>query len=365
MVEAGSPGGSDDEESLVSLPLFVLPTCLHPGQSGVIRVFEPRYVALFRDQQRRHLEAALAAPPAPGPGPGPAPPPPLRAAPDRAAAPRLRFGHILSPGAAPPALLEGSVGGLPAVGVYARVTHLEEAAGGAELTVHYEGVRRFKLLAVDDRGAPYPLAAVQCFKLLAVDDRGAPYPLAAVQWYDDDTPSLPLPAREAISSLEVDVLRTLCEIQRLSARLGAAGGGAGGGGAQLPPEVARHAPPPPAARGSTADYLRAAGVPAGEAIATWQRHGSVYGRPAERKRSAADPYEHLREKIAKEHRQELFSFAAANCLELGLAERLALLLSRDTAARLGYVLYAARPHLSDLAARAAVESAVGGGGGGA
>ena len=45
-------------------------------------------------------------------------------------------------------------------------------------------------------------------------------------------------------------------------------------------------------------------------------------------------------------------------------ERLALLLSRDTAARLAYVSAAAQPYLSDLAARVAVKGAVGGGGGG-
>jgi hypothetical protein len=88
----------------------------------------------------------------------------------------------------------------------------------------------------------------------------------------------------------------LTEAQRLSARLGlalpggdASGGGGGGAAAALPRELLRYAPPPVAKR-STADYLRAAGVPAGEAIATWQRHGSVYGTTGARKKSAADPY---------------------------------------------------------------------------
>lgn len=53
--------------------------------------------------------------------------------------------------------------------------------------------------------------------------------------------------------------------------------------------------PPLAVRKTTADYLREAGIPAGEAIATWQRHGSVYGTPAARKKSAPDPYQVIRE----------------------------------------------------------------------
>ncbi|KIZ06335.1 hypothetical protein MNEG_1617, partial [Monoraphidium neglectum] len=341
-----SPAGSGDDwldsESLVSLPIFALPTCLHPGQTGAVRVFEPRYLTLFRDQQRQRQEAALAAA-----DPNNQPAAERRAPP---APPALRFGHVLAPDAAPPALLEGSVGGLPSVGVYARVTKVDEVQDGT-LLVHYEGARRFKLLAVDRDQAPYPVAAVQ--------------------WYDDDTASRAPQARADVDALERDVFKSLAEVQRLSQRLGpspsgaaSGSGGGGGGGELLPPEVARFAPPPPPPAGgrSTADYLRAAGVPAGEAIAVWQRHGSVYGTPAAPKNSAADPYEHLREKVGKERRQELFSFAAANCLELGLVERLALLLSQDTAARLAYVAAATRPYLSDLAARVAVKGAVGGGG---
>jgi hypothetical protein len=122
------------------------------------------------------------------------------------------------------------------------------------------------------------------------------------------------------------------------------------------------------------------------------------------------PPQHLREQLGREQRQELFSFAAANCLEvrgaraacpgprrahpsfplassraliplppldtppaplhsppppphrqLGTIERLALLLSQDTLARLSYVDAAVRPFIADLAARVAVARAVGGG----
>ncbi|GBF88650.1 hypothetical protein Rsub_01549 [Raphidocelis subcapitata] len=320
-------GGADDADPApVALPLFPLPSVLLPSQGGVVRVFEPRFLALFRDQQR--AAAAGAARP-----------------------PQLRFGHVLSPAAAPPALLDGAVGGLPGVGVYCRVTRVEEAAGGGELLVRYEGVRRFKLLAVESEREPYPLAAVN--------------------WYDDDLAGLPPQERAAVDSLEREVMALLAEAARLSRRLGGAGGAAGegkgegegrgggfGGGSELPAELLRYAPPPAAACG-TEDYLRAAGVPAGEAIAVWRRHGSVYGAPTARRAAAGDPYQALREAVAKERRQELFSFAAAGCLELGTVERLALLLSRDAAARLAYVAEAARPHIAELAARAAVKGALG------
>lgn len=57
-----------------------------------------------------------------------------------------------------------------------------------------------------------------------------------------------------------------------------------------------------------------------------RRHGSVYktqGRPSA---AAADPYEAIREALGKGRRQELFSFAAAQLLEMGIPERTALLL---------------------------------------
>lgn len=60
----------------------------------------------------------------------------------------------------------------------------------------------------------------------------------------------------------------------------------------------------------------------------------------------------------KERRQELFSFAAASVLELGLPERLALLQCRDTAARLQFVAAAVQPHLQDLVARVTLQQAL-------
>lgn len=64
------------------------------------------------------------------------------------------------------------------------------------------------------------------------------------------------------------------------------------------------------------------------------------------------------ESLAKDVRQELFSFSCATSLELGQAEALALLITRDRGSRLQYVLQAVDPYLNELRAR------VGGGWGG-
>jgi hypothetical protein len=45
-------------------------------------------------------------------------------------------------------------------------------------------------------------------------------------------------------------------------------------------------------------------------------------------------------------------------LQLGLPERIALLLSQDTSARLAYILAAVEPHLQDLVARVSVKQAI-------
>lgn len=71
-----------------------------------------------------------------------------------------------------------------------------------------------------------------------------------------------------------------------------------------------------------------------------------------------DPYQMARDKLAGRRRQELFSFAAAQLLELGLPERLALLQCRDTSGRLQFVAAAVQPYLADLVARASVKQAM-------
>ncbi|EFJ44670.1 hypothetical protein VOLCADRAFT_95110 [Volvox carteri f. nagariensis] len=59
----------------------------------------------------------------------------------------VRFGHILSPSAAPPALLENSIGGLPRVGVLATVKRVTRTEQGT-LMLQYEGFKRIKLINI-------------------------------------------------------------------------------------------------------------------------------------------------------------------------------------------------------------------------
>lgn len=59
--------------------------------------------------------------------------------------------------------------------------------------------------------------------------------------------------------------------------------------------------------------------------ATPRRHGSVYKTGRRAASAAPDPYDVVREALGKARRQELFSFAAANMLVMGVPERLALL----------------------------------------
>ena len=46
-------------------------------------------------------------------------------------------------------------------------------------------------------------------------------------------------------------------------------------------------------------------------------------------------------------------------LQMGVPERLALLTTRDTSARLHYILAAIQPHLQELRARVSVKNAIG------
>ncbi|KAF8061972.1 hypothetical protein HT031_004232 [Scenedesmus sp. PABB004] len=331
---AGSEGAEQHGAvpPLLSLPLFPLPSVLHPAQAGQLMVFEPRYLSLFTDLQQAAAAAAA-----------------------RGGRAELQFGHVVSAEAAPPALLaEGAVGGLPGTGVVATVRSIEALEGG-RLAVHYRGWRRFRLLAIDRDAKPYPVAAAA--------------------WLDDAPPP-PGPgaaaAQAAVDALELEVHGLLQQVAAYAAQLGlhAHGPGAAPDGGVLPEAVRLYAPPPPPPprRAGVADYLVRAGGPTGAAVATWQRMGSVYddGGGGGRRRSSSaarppdtDPYQKARDAVlGKARRQELFSFAAASLLELGVAERLALLTSRDTGARLQFVAAAVRPFLSELVARAAVKQAV-------
>eukprot|EP00879_Flechtneria_rotunda_P014312 GHRR01014952.1.p1 GENE.GHRR01014952.1~~GHRR01014952.1.p1 ORF type:complete len:265 (+),score=80.94 GHRR01014952.1:352-1146(+) len=198
-------------EAVLSLPLFPLPNCLHPAQAGTLLVYEAKYLSLFRG-----LQAATAAGSEP------------------------KFGHILAPGSAPPALMQDSIGGLPNTGVCATVKAIEELEGG-RLKVTYQGSRRFKLLAVDHDSKPYPKAAAT--------------------WVDDDTIGLTEQQIELTDQLEQDVYSLLQQVVRYSQIL-AADSSSKHTVAQLPNSVLLYAPPPPAKQKSSADYLVEAGRPA-------------------------------------------------------------------------------------------------------
>eukprot|EP00897_Mesotaenium_endlicherianum_P003915 jgi/Mesen1/3551/ME000199S02702 len=68
----------------------------------------------------------------------------------------------------------------------------------------------------------------------------------------------------------------------------------------------------------------------------------------------ANPYWAAREKLAKGARQEMFSFAAASTVDASPEEKLALLAIRSTGRRLDWVLEAVRPHLAVLRAKHAL-----------
>jgi hypothetical protein len=134
VAHSSSSGSSTDAATLLSLPLFPLPTVLHPAQSGTLlggcvvnarlskawrhtharlptphrsthtAVYEPRFLELFRT-----LQASTA--------PGS----------------EAHFGHIklmIHPGAGPPALMQQSVCGMVPLGVCAAVKGIQELGNG-------------------------------------------------------------------------------------------------------------------------------------------------------------------------------------------------------------------------------------------
>ncbi|GFR47265.1 hypothetical protein Agub_g8952 [Astrephomene gubernaculifera] len=253
----------------------------------------------------------------------------------------MRFGHILSPAVAPPALMEDAVGGMPRVGVLSVVRRLRRSNDDASLVVEYEGLRRIRLVSVWQQ-QPYMVAA-------------ASYLADRVGGGEE---------QRLLDGLEWELYGLLQEVRRLSRQLRSPGEAP----AELPECIPRYAPPAPAAPRSApslAQHLQAAGHPAGNAISMWQRHGSVYGNSKGADAAVQDPYSFMSERLGKHTRQELFSFAAAGMLELGPLESLALLNCTDRAARLQWVAAAVEPFLETQRARAAVARALGGGTGGA
>ncbi|EFN58530.1 hypothetical protein CHLNCDRAFT_140625 [Chlorella variabilis] len=237
-----------------------------------------------------------------------------------------RFVHTLSPSAAPPALLENAVGGMPRIACCAEVQAIEELQDGT-LAVSYCGTRRMQLLLVQQE---------------------EPYTVVAAEWYDDAQvpdldPTVDVLEREATKLLQQ--ART-ARIESLSAVVSP--------GSELPEAVRQYAPPA-VQRRTSYHALKAAGHMAAGHIEMWRRHGSVYKTTDRSSATAPDPYEAIREALGKARRQELFSFAAAQLLVMGTPERAALLLSQDCGARLNFVLTALRPYFLELQAKASLK----------
>lgn len=295
-------------DGLQVLPVFTGSTVLLPTSQGALRAFEPRYVAMFADRRRGD-----------------------------------RFLHVLSPASAPPAMLDAAPPGrrgLPAVGCVAAIDAVTPQPDGS-LIVEYTGHRRLALHLVD---------------AAAVAPGGGEALTAAGEWYDDLDPGEVVGGGgvAGVAAAERDVAGAVRQIERLTRIVRPET-------ARLPEALRRHAPPAPgaAARPTSYDALKASGHRAATAIETWRRSGSVYGGGGARRPAHADPYVEAAEALGRARRQELFSFAAAQLLQLGVPEAAALLLSRDTEGRLGFVLEAARPFLNELAAAAALKGALG------
>ena len=182
--------------------------------------------------------------------------------------------------------------------------------------------------------------------------------LSAVgSWYDDDLSPLTGASRRQeasdLAAAELAVAAVINDIARLTRVLDQESVG-------LPAEIARYAPSQPEenTRQTSYDALKRSGHRAATAIDTWRRHGSVYDTKGAAKAQSPDPYSAVAEQLqggsGQQRRAEMFSFAACQLLQLEKVEAAALLLSKDTEARLAFVLKAARPFLAELEAKVAL-----------
>jgi Lon protease-like protein len=323
--------------NLIVLPVFESHQVLLPTAGGLLTIYEPRYLQLFK-----HLQAAYPQ------GGG-------------------SFLHILSSQSAPIGLTDQ-----PRVGCAAKITSATSQLNGT-LLVQYEGYRRVQVLLTNDANSN---------TIENDNDIVLPYTTVAAEWYDD------LPADEletssvaSLDAAERDLAFALKALQRVLGQLSP--------GKSLPDAVLKYAPVPGAPRTSY-DALKKAGHKAAVAIDTWRRHGSVYsirnsssssssggndrvqgeakvksnshttGRGSGGQSQQPDPYTEFQQQLegTASRRQELFSFAAAQLLDAGTVEYSALLLSRDTEARMAFVLNAVRPYLNQLSAELAVQNAL-------
>jgi Lon protease-like protein len=316
--------------NLIVLPVFESHQVLLPTAGGLLTIYEPQYLQLFK-----HLQATYPQ------GGG-------------------SFLHILSSQSAPIGLTDQ-----PRVGCAAKITSATSQLNGT-LLVEYEGYRRVQVLLTNDANSN---------TINNDNDSVLPYTTVAAEWYDD------LPADEletssvaSLDAAERDLAFALKALQRVMGQLLP--------GKTLPDAVLKYAPVPGAPRTSY-DALKKAGHKAAVAIDTWRRHGSVYstcsssgsgrvqgeakvksnrhttGRGSGQSQQP-DPYMEFQQQLegTAGRRQELFSFAAAQLLDAGTVEYSALLLSRDTEARMAFVLNAVRPYLNQLSAELAVQNAL-------
>lgn len=290
---------------LFSAALFPLTNVLHPSNTGLLNVFEPRYLEMFEDLQR-----------------------------DTPPGSQASFVHILNAANAPPAATDDGVGSVVRVGVLCTVRQVDATPDGRKL-VEYEGVRRVSIISIT---------------------QSLPYAVANVEWVDDDAPSET--EAKQIPELEGRVWACLLDIEKCSRALSSKRDAA----SALPPEIGKYAPKLDNDMTSV-DYLMQAGGAAGQSIKQWMRAGSSVGKEAKSKSnaggSAVDPYEAVA-RVMTPRRPELFSFAAASLLDLDVPAKLALLRSLDTAGRLQWVLSAIQPFQQELRTRYTLQKTLAG-----
>jgi len=301
VVARGGPLG------ITKLPCWVSPHTVLPPATGKLHLHEPRFVSMFDELQRGQLVSGVSQP--------------------------MRFGHICSPSAAArDGAAQLDVSGWPAVGGLARVTRFARNDNGT-LDVEYELCGRFKLINVLQE---------------------APVMTALVTDYVDESDTLAPIQRTQLDELEQEVFHALTELEQLGAKLEEGSEDRSMG--RLPSAIRRYAPPPVDATASLGQAMASAGHAGGYEVDAYMRQPSVYGKLHRAKTRSHDPYTLVSEKLGKHTRQELFSFSAASLIDgMGNVERLMLLTSRDTAARLGFVLQALDPYLQELRAKLSVK----------
>jgi len=319
-------------DGMVVLPVFPGSSVLLPTSRGMLRAFEPKFLDMFSrlrdDSPSKNGRGA-------------------------------RFMHILSPKAAPPAMLDNTtpaIQGLPSIGCCAIIKAITTAPDQS-LIVEYSGHRRVLLHLVqgggDDQHNNSFGNKVDNGNMNDNNDTETIF-YAAGEWYDDIEPEEldPIGTVSSIYAAERDVAGIVQQIAKLSRKIDPEN-------SQLPDALVRYAPPSKSgqAKPTSYDALKAAKHPAATSIEMWRR-SSTPRRANTPKETHADPYIQASELLGRLRRQEMYSFAAATLLQLGIPEATALLLSRDTAGRLQFVLEAARPYLAQLSAEAALKGAL-------